>query len=78
MVYLNNAATSYPKPQSVVKTITEVLEAMPASALRSSLTAGDDIIALLRKDLATLLHVSHHDRIVLTSGATDALNRLIG
>ena len=78
MVYLNNAATSYPKPQSVVKTITEVLEAMPASALRSSLTAGDDILALLRKDLATLLHVSHPDRIVLTSGATDALNRLIG
>ncbi len=78
MVYLNNAATSYPKPPSVMKAVAEVLEAIPASALRSSLTAGDDILALLRKDLASLLHVSYPDRIFLTSGATDALNRLIG
>ena len=78
MVYLNNAATSYPKPPSVVKAVTEALETMPSSALRSSLAASDDIMAALREDLATLLHVSHPDRIFFTSGATDALNRLIG
>ena len=78
MVYLNNAATSYPKPPSVVKAVVEALETMPASALRSSLSAGDDTIISLREDLATLLHVSHPDRIFFTSGATDSLNRLIG
>ncbi len=78
MVYLNNAATSFPKPPSVMHAVAKALETMPASAQRSSLAASDNLMDALREDLATLLHVSHPERIFLTSGATDALNRLIG
>lgn len=77
MTYLNNAATSYPKPQSVVDATTEALRAMPMSALRSSL-ADDRLLPTLRERLGQLLHISDHGRIFLASGATDALNRLIG
>lgn len=78
MIYLNNAATSYPKPPSVLTAVAEAMQAMPASALRSSLSAGDDMSGHLRQELAALFHVSHPERIFFTSGATDALNRLIG
>ena len=77
MTYLNNAATSHPKPQCVVDAMTAALRNAPASALRS--TAADDFsLTRLRKRLGELLHTADHERIFFTSGATDALNRLIG
>ncbi len=77
MIYLNNAATSYPKPQSVIDATTEALKAMPAGALRSSL-ADSRLLPTLRERLGELFHIADPDRIFFTSGATDALNRLTG
>ena len=77
MIYLNNAATSYPKPPSVVDATIGALRAMPASALRSSL-ADDQQLPTLRERLGELFHIADTNRIYLASGATDALNRVIG
>lgn len=77
MIYLNNAATSYPKPPSVVDATIGALRAMPASALRSSL-ADDQLLPTLRERLGELFHIADTSRIFLASGATDALNRVIG
>ena len=76
MTYLNNAATSHPKPLEVVEAIADALRTPPPSALRST-GGGDDPRPSLRQQLGQLLHIADHERIVLTSGATEALNRLI-
>lgn len=77
MTYLNNAATSYPKPPAVVAAMTEALLSEPASSLRSTLSAGMPPEEHLRTKLAELLDTPHIEDIHLTSGATDSLNRLI-
>lgn len=77
MIYLNNAATSYPKPPMVVKAVTEALDDVPVSSLRSSLPSND-LLTELRKQLGRLLHISDWERIFFASGATDATNRVLG
>ena len=77
MIYLNNAATSYPKPPMVVKAVTEALDGVPVSSLRSSLPSND-LLTELRKQLGRLLHISDWERIFFASGATDATNRVLG
>ncbi len=78
MIYLNNAATSYPKPPSVIKAMTEAMTAVPESSQRSSYESGIDLPTALREALGELLHIKAHERICLTSGATDAANRILG
>ena len=78
VVYLNNAATSFPKPPSVVQAMTEALVNTPASALRSNLTDTDDVLGSLRRQLGRLLHIADCERIFFCSSATDAVNRVLG
>ena len=78
MIYLNHAATSYPKPPAVVEAVMHALTAPPVSALRSTASDNDELSDQLRQSLAALLHTAHPERIVVTSGATDSINRLIG
>lgn len=78
MIYLNNAATSYPKPPSVVQAMTEALEHAPKSALRSNLTDSDDVLSGLRQQLGRLFHINDWNRIFFCSSATDAINRVLG
>lgn len=74
---MNNAATSYPKPPSVVKAMTAALERPPVSPLRSNLTQADDLATQLRQKLGQLFHISDWERIFFCSSATDAVNRII-
>lgn len=76
MTYLNNAATSHPKPPEVVEATAEALRTPPPAALRST-GGGSDPRPTLRQQLGRLLHIADYERIVFTSGATEALNRLI-
>ena len=78
MIYLNNAATSYPKPPSVITAMTEALETVPESSQRSSYLSSSDTLPCLRRQLGRLFHISAEDRIFFTSGATDAINRIFG
>ena len=78
MVYLNNAATSFPKPPSVVQAVTEALANAPVNALRSNLAESDDVLTDLRRKLGTLFHIADYERIYFCSSATDAVNRVLG
>lgn len=78
MIYLNNAATSYPKPPSVVEAVTAALAQPPVSSLRSNVSDQDDVLTLLRQSLGQLFHIADWERIFFCSSATDALNRLLG
>ncbi len=78
MIYLNNAATSYPKPRSVVKAMTEALECEPVSALRSTALSEDNVSDELRRKLGLLFHIADVERIFFANSATDAINRVLG
>lgn len=70
MVYLNNAATSYPKPEAVLLRVNGVLREPPASEGRSNKA---DSRNRARRTIASFFGGSA-DRLIFTSGATEGLN----
>lgn len=79
MIYLNHAATTYPKPQCVREAVARSLEDVPESQYRS-VSCGEykeDVIKLCRGNLARLFHIREPERIFFTSGSTQALNMAI-
>ena len=78
MIYLNQAATSYPKPQCVLDAFNEYMNGIPGGQMRSSVAAeSGDVMNGCRKALGKLLGVSAWNRIFFTSGATESANLLI-
>lgn len=77
MIYLDNAATSWPKPEAVYQAVDSFMRDVGASPGRSghrlSVEAGR-IIFETRDALAQLLGVDDPLRIIFTSNATEALN----
>ena len=80
MIYLDNAATSFPKPRCVYKRLHWCLRHAVGNPGRSShraaLAAAEEIYAA-REALCELLRFSHPERIVFTQNATHALNLAI-
>lgn len=78
MIYLNNAATSYPKPQSVIEAVTECLSRPLIHSSRTGLEREkDDYIYLCRENLAKIFNVKDPLHIVFSSGSTESLNLAI-
>lgn len=78
MIYLNNAATSYPKPQEVIERVMEVINEMPGNSARSGLDKEDtDNIYSARIKVANFFNISNPVQVVFTSGSTEALNMAI-
>lgn len=80
MIYLNNAATSYPKPDCVAEALSQTLAAVPQSQYRSfgqDAFSSGDVMAECRRNLAELFHIKDPGRIFFTSGATEALNQAV-
>lgn len=73
IIYLNNAATSWPKPACVADAVAAALRAVPGSMHRGGLE-DFDVFDAVRKMLATLLGISDPDCIALGSNATWGLN----
>lgn len=73
--YLNNAATSYPKPRTVTEAITATLQAPPVDPGRTG--GGNDIAKTCRKQLSALLNVADPLQVALLPSATYALNLAI-
>jgi len=72
-IYLNNAAEGWPKAPGVAAAVARALEQPPSSAGRvAGVSAGP--AAECRRRIANLLAVPDPNRIVLTTGATHALN----
>ncbi|HUW21869.1 MAG TPA: aminotransferase class V-fold PLP-dependent enzyme, partial [Candidatus Bathyarchaeia archaeon] len=77
MIYLDNAATSYPKPKEVGQAMLYFLEKVGASPGRSghrlSIEAGR-MLYHTREGLAELFNVDDPLRIIFTLNVTEALN----
>ncbi len=77
MIYLNNSATSFPKPKSVIDAINSSLLSPPENQFRSgSKSEENDSLETCKKSLGKLLGIKNTNRIFLCSGATDAINRI--
>lgn len=78
MIYLNNAATSFPKPKEVQDAVMASFSGPLVHASRTGLEReDDDIIYLCRTRLADLFNIEDPLQIVFTSGSTEALNLAI-
>ncbi|XAL99408.1 aminotransferase class V-fold PLP-dependent enzyme [Phycisphaeraceae bacterium D3-23] len=77
MIYLDNAATSFPKAPGMAEAITKFLAedaANPGRAGHRMAVAAEEMIDRTRLQLARLLNAPTHERIVFTLNGTDALN----
>jgi cysteine desulfurase family protein len=79
-VYLDNAATTYPKPEAVYEAMDRFAREVGGNPGRSghrrSLEAGREVLRA-REAVAELFRVSDSSRIVFTKNATEALNLVI-
>ncbi len=77
MIYLDNAATSFPKPPGVAQAMSDFLATQAGNPGRSGhalAVAAQRVVSDTRRLLAALLGVADPARIVFTLNATDALN----
>ncbi|MCK4790396.1 MAG: aminotransferase class V-fold PLP-dependent enzyme, partial [Desulfobacteraceae bacterium] len=79
-IYLDNAATSFPKPPEVIDAMVYFMKEVGANPGRSghykSVEAGT-IVENARKGLATLFGISDSKRIVFAMNVTEALNTVL-
>lgn len=76
-VYLDNAATSFPKPDQVYATVLQTMQQLGGSPGRGGYGLALNASRVLletREQLARLFHVADSSRIVFTPNATVALN----
>ncbi len=80
MIYLDNAATTWPKPESMVKAVGDCIRNTGANPGRGghqmSLAAGR-LIYDARELLAKLFNIDNPSRVVFTGNATESLNLVL-
>ena len=81
-IYLDNAATSFPKPEAVCRSVMEYLRTACASLSRGTHRGAvhvEEMFLETRSLLGELFNVKpeHINRIVFTSSATEALNTAV-
>lgn len=77
MIYLDNAATTYPKPKNVVDAVTQALYRRGANPGRSGYAMAmetDRAIYLCRRKAAQLFDVGEPENVIFTPGCTQAIN----
>ncbi len=80
MIYLDNAATTYPKPKSVYKNVMDAMTkygANPGRGSHAMAIEGARVIYETRELLAELFNFDDPMRVILTFNATDGLNMAI-
>lgn len=76
-IYLDNAATSYPKPVSVLRAVTDAMRNCGGNPGRGAHRHARAAAALLyecRREVAELIRLSDPTRVVFTQNTTAALN----
>ena len=76
-IYLDNAATSWPKPTSVYDVVDKYQREIGAPVGRSGYQEAaivERLVLKARSDVGKLLGVSEHRRIIFTLNGTDSLN----
>ncbi len=77
MIYLDNAATSWPKPESVYQAMDEFLRhkgGNPGHGNHSMAVAAEETVEETRLLLARLINAPDKDRVIFTLNCTDSLN----
>jgi cysteine desulfurase/selenocysteine lyase len=77
IIYLNNAATSWPKPPEVLEAIRNSLSLPVFGSGRTTGSQGEDYVTMAREELSSFLAAEPPSHIVFTHNATDSLNLLI-
>jgi len=80
MIYLDNAATTWPKPAQVIDRMASFLRETGANPGRGSyrmVQEADATIAAVRRRLASFVGASDPSRVIFTLNTTDALNMAI-
>lgn len=73
-IYLNNAATSWPKPREVGIAMEQAVRSLPGSGRRGGIESFD-VLAKVREELAKVFGVSDSEQIALGCNATWGLNQ---
>ena len=76
-IYLDNAATSYPKPEPVYEAVENFMRHMGVSSGRGAYRRAlevDNMVFKARKHLSQLFNVSDISRIIFTLNVTESLN----
>lgn len=79
-IYMNQAATSYPKPEVVIQAMVEYMEHNGATISRSTSTEAtktDFQIMALRELIAEFFHAEDPRGVIFTKNITEALNIVI-
>ena len=80
MIYLDNAATSFPKPPQVIRAVTGTLDKLGVNPGRGghrlALQAGR-VVQACREEAARLFSMNDPSRIIFTKNCTEALNLAI-
>ncbi|MGD9159330.1 MAG: aminotransferase class V-fold PLP-dependent enzyme [Desulfobacteraceae bacterium] len=77
IIYLDNAATTFPKPEGALERMVKVFKKKGVSPGRGSYDLAfeaEDIVFDVRSRLARLFNTTAPERVVFTSNATDSLN----
>ena len=75
-IYMNNAATSWPKPLLAAAAMAEAVRALPGAANRGGLL-DFDVFREVRRELALLMGISCPEQIALGCNSTWGLNQAI-
>ncbi len=80
MNYLDNAATSYPKPPEVIAAVTSFLTTVGVGTGRGSHSqalAANRVVYGARERVASLFHIRDSSRVIFTHSATESLNMAV-
>lgn len=80
MIYLDNASTTYVKPQSVYEAVYDSMKhgmGNPGRGANSVSMAAGRIIEDCRKEIHQLFNAGKKDHVILKSSVTDAINTLL-
>ena len=77
IIYVNNAATTWPKPPEVLEAARLSLALPVFGSGRTTGSQGEDYVTLAREAVASLLAADPPEHVVFTQNATDSLNLLI-
>ena len=80
MIYFDNGATTFPKPQSVVRAVCGAVTSLGANPGRSGHSMsmkGAQMIYSCRSEAAEFFGLSEPERVIFTHNCTAALNTVI-
>lgn len=80
MIYLDNSATSFPKPNSVIRAVNESMRYYSANPGRSGHTMSVKCAQKIfecRESVCRLFNIDDESKVVFTAGCTQSLNTVI-